>query len=821
MSRLNLRLCFIILCVFLLLYALEGGNGASASPAVRAIPQRNDGRPPRRSQHHSVAVSPRGPTTGFQAEGVLLFDWLPLFEFGPGVTSGNSCWGYTSPSGREYALMGLSTGTSFVEVTDPANASIVALMSGPTSTWRDMKVYQDHAYSISEGGSGIQVFDLSQIDNGVVMQVNIVTAAGLLTTPNTHTLALDEQGGFLYRCGGSNSPIPPGLRIYSLADPAAPAFVGEWHDRYVHEAQVVTYTSGPYAGKQVAFCFTGSNGTLDILDVTDKSNILLLGSTSYSNAAFSHQGWLSADRQYLYLDDEFDESNFSLPSTTHILDVSDLQNPFEVTTFTNGLSAVDHNLYVKGTLIFASNYRSGLRVFDIASPLAPQEIAYFDTYPSDDLPNFSGLWNNYPFFASGTIIGSDIQSGLFVWRLGDVLLSFDYPNGRPALFDPSGDTLLVSISSQAGGQLEAGTAKLHYDTGSGYGQADLIPAGTDLFEAVFPAGTCGQSVSYYFTAQDTLGTPYRDPALAPGETFSAAFALAAATVAQDTMEVDNGWVVGAPGDNATSGQWVRVDPNGTSAQPENDHTPDPASICWVTGQGPPGGGAGVADVDSGRTTLVSAALGLAGLANPAIGYWRWFSNNGGGSPSEDVFVVEISSDGGANWINVETVGPSGFEAGGGWLYHQFSVEHLLGNADAIQLRFIAADMGAGSLVEAAVDDLQILDLVCSDCNANGVDDSADLAAHTSTDCNQSGIPDDCEGLEERLYADIAPADGDGTVDVGDMLCCLDGFADEALCPGADVHPCIGNGFIDVGDVLAVLEAFAGTPACPNLCIDVG
>ena len=192
--------------------------------------------------------------TVFDSEAMTLMSWLPLAEFSQAATSGNDCWGYTSPSGREYAIMGLINGTGFVEVTNPGNAQIVAFMSGPTSLWRDMKVFGHHAYAVSEGGGGIQIFDLSQIDASVVTLAGQQTAGG---TATSHNVAIDEVSGYLYRCGGGSN----GLRIYDLnADPTNPPQVGSWSDRYVHDAQIVTFTDGPNAGRQIAFCFGGFNG---------------------------------------------------------------------------------------------------------------------------------------------------------------------------------------------------------------------------------------------------------------------------------------------------------------------------------------------------------------------------------------------------------------------------------------------------------------------------------------------------------------------------------------------------------------------------------
>lgn len=353
----------------------------------------------------------------FPREGVTLQSWISVTEFSLGFTGANDCWGYASPSGREYAIIGLSGGTGFVEVTNPGDPQIVEIISGTSSLWRDIKTYQSYAYIVTEGSGGnIQVVDLGQIDDGVVTLVNTVSSGG---TSRTHNVVIDTTSGFLYRTGGGGN----GLRIYDLANPASPAFVASWSDRYVHDAVVVTYTEGPYAGRQIAFCCSGFSGGwvetgVDILDVTNKSNIFLIKRVFYANAAYSHQAWLSPDRQYLYLNDEIDEQDGLVDTTTtRIIDVSDLENAFEAGTFTNGNSAIDHNLYTRDNLIFASNYRSGLRIFDATDPLAPAEIAYFDTWPSDDQAAFNGLWSNYPYLPSGIILGSDREKGLFVWVL--------------------------------------------------------------------------------------------------------------------------------------------------------------------------------------------------------------------------------------------------------------------------------------------------------------------------------------------------------------------------------------------------------------------
>ncbi|MDE1037841.1 MAG: choice-of-anchor B family protein [Phycisphaerales bacterium] len=387
-------------------------------------PKIKDLQPAVKADAFRLAEHPAGLRNigGFDSENVVLHSWLPLNEL-DGADSGNDSWGYVSPSGREYALMGTSSGTVVVEITNPGNAQVIASLNGPNSLWRDIKTYGTYMYCVSEGGGGIQVFNLADIDNGNVQTLN---SAG---SGSSHNVVIDTESGFLYRTGG----VADGMYIYSLANPAAPVQVGQWTDRYIHDAQVVTYTNGPFSGRQIAFCCAGFSGGwsdtgLTIVDVTNKSNPFVVSQTYYSNAEYCHQGWLSEDRQHFYINDELDEQTNGGSTTTRIIDVADIENPSYVGTFTSGSTAIDHNLYTHNGMIFEANYRSGLRVFDATDPLNPTQYAYFDTYPSNDNASFNGLWSVYPYFPSGTVIGSDLERGLFVWKLG-VLDPCDTPLG--------------------------------------------------------------------------------------------------------------------------------------------------------------------------------------------------------------------------------------------------------------------------------------------------------------------------------------------------------------------------------------------------------
>lgn len=361
---------------------------------------------------------------------VQLASHVSLATFGS--SEGNDCWGYVSPSGREYGLVGLNNLMAVVEVTDPANPVIVEKIPHSSSSWGDIKTYGHYAYVVTEtNGTGIQVIDLSQVDAGIVTLVKTITSPG-----RSHNLVMDATNGFLYTTGSNNGTGT--TMCFSLADPANPVQVGpaSMTTNYQHDAQIYTYTSGPLAGHQIWFGFSESRG-VDIYDMTDKNNPVMIKRATYPNMGYCHQGWMSEDHKYLYVDDEFDENNLHVQTRSLVFNIEDPANAFYVGSYTTGLFSIDHNQYVTDGFTFQANYRSGLRIFDVTNtPESPTQVGSYDTYPADDNRGYNGAWSNYPFFPSGTVIVSDIDDGLFVFNVKDATtravnaqtLTMDYAN---------------------------------------------------------------------------------------------------------------------------------------------------------------------------------------------------------------------------------------------------------------------------------------------------------------------------------------------------------------------------------------------------------
>jgi choice-of-anchor B domain-containing protein len=354
---------------------------------------------------------------------VQLLGQRPLNQIGGG--GGNDIWGWTdSLTGREYALVGRTNGTAFVDITNATNPVYLGNLPThtSTSTWRDLKVYRDHVYVVSDnnGPHGLQIFDLRNLRGVTTPQTfaesGYFNEGGLFR--NAHNIAINEDTGFAYIVG-SNRAVG-GLYMLNLANPLSPVVAGQFGaDGYTHDTQVVVYR-GPdtsFVGREIAF--NSNEDTLTIVDVTNKSTPAMLSRTGYPQAGYTHQGWLTEDQRYFFFDDELDEIQQDGFTRTHAWDVSDLNAPQYLGFHTSTVQSIDHNLYIKGNRIYEANYTSGLRVFDIVDPATAtlNPFGFIDTLPQADGVGFNGAWSVYPFFDSGLVIVNDIANGLFVVRL--------------------------------------------------------------------------------------------------------------------------------------------------------------------------------------------------------------------------------------------------------------------------------------------------------------------------------------------------------------------------------------------------------------------
>ena len=356
-----------------------------------------------------------GMAGDYPCNGYDLQSFIPFSTFD--ASTGNDSWGWTDPQdGSEYALMGLNNGTVFIDITDPINPVYLGKLPTHTTstTWRDVKVYNNYAFVVSEaGGHGMQVFDLTRLRNVVSPPESFTEDAHYDGFGSAHNIVINEESGYAYAVGADFSG---GAHFINIQNPLNPLGEGGYAGSgYTHDAQVITY-NGPdsdYTGREI---YVGSNeNEVVIVDVTDKTNPVLISAATYTNDAYTHQGWFTEDLNYFIVGDEVDELDFGFNTKTIVFDFTDLDNPqFDFDHF-GTTTAIDHNGYTKGDKYYLANYTAGMTVLDI-SDLQNQnisELGYFDTYPNSNSADFSGAWNVYPYFESGNIVISNYSGGGF------------------------------------------------------------------------------------------------------------------------------------------------------------------------------------------------------------------------------------------------------------------------------------------------------------------------------------------------------------------------------------------------------------------------
>ena len=374
----------------------------------------------------------------------------------------NDIWGWTDPlDGKEYVLLGRTNGTAFIDISNPVSPIYLGNLNTYTvsSLWRDIKVYNNHAFIVSEaGGHGMQVFDLTRLRNVNNPPVNFTEDAVYTGFGNAHNIVINESTARAYGVGTAN--FAGGLHILDISDPVNPTLIGDYAgDGYTHDAQVVSYIGpdGNYQGKEIAFCC--NENTVTIVDVTDPTDATMISSVGYAGSSYTHQGWLTEDHRYFMSNDELDEQDYGVNTTTFIWDVSDLSDPQLIGTFVSETSAIDHNMYVLDTLVYQSNYRAGLRVLDLINIENGEldEVAYFDVYPSSDAAQFNGTWSNYPYLPSGVIPVSHIEEGVFFLKLSDTFIDYGCTDAEACNYDPDateddGSCLAFNVCGECEGE---------------------------------------------------------------------------------------------------------------------------------------------------------------------------------------------------------------------------------------------------------------------------------------------------------------------------------------------------------------------------------
>jgi choice-of-anchor B domain-containing protein len=424
-------------------------------------------------QSQPPATCTNGMAGQFPCWNIDFLSQVPLTSFNtqPLPLSAANLWGFVHDCDavdREYAVIGLNTGTAVVDVTDPANPVHVGIVPGVTSAWREVKVLQveapgsncddAYAYISTEGPGGLQILDLSNLPTTVTLAntLNDYSSSHTLYISNVDyatNKVLPGRTPFLY-VAGSNL-LNGRYRIYDLTNPTSPQLVTvnpgnaaltETRGFYMHDSTSLLITDN-----RTTQCANGHNPcevlvdfneqSVDLWDVTDKANPAFLSRTIYQNARYTHSGWPTADQQFLIVHDELDEVQVpGLLTSIYTLDIRDLRNPSPTVSYTGTTTTTDHNGYTIGNRYYVSHYKRGLVIFDVTNPLALREVGFFDTltFPAENTSGFNGSWGVYPFLPSGTLLVSNIEGGLFVLRRNETTATPPTPPAPPAPPPPAG-----------------------------------------------------------------------------------------------------------------------------------------------------------------------------------------------------------------------------------------------------------------------------------------------------------------------------------------------------------------------------------------------
>ncbi len=342
-------------------------------------------------------------------------------------TPSNRCysdlWGYVDCQGNEYALLGSASEINVINITDPANPQLVYhIAGGNVTTWRDMMVYHNRLYACVDGGNeGLIILNLDNLPDSV----SFVKQTSEFFT-SAHTIFIDELHGRLYATGTNTHP--DGLIILDLTqDPDNPTLIGSPSlpgGGYMHES---------FVRDNIVYGSHGYNGFY-IWDCTDPQNPILKASIS-NVTGYNHTSWLTEDNRYAIFSEEVPAGQ-----PLYVVDLQNIDNgEIEVVhTFKQPLllpehlNSIYHQTIIRDDYFITSAYEDGTHIFDISDILNPQLVAYYDLNPNNTVYNgYFSNWGTFPFFPSGNIISSDMQTGLFVLKADSIIWDPIYPPNPP------------------------------------------------------------------------------------------------------------------------------------------------------------------------------------------------------------------------------------------------------------------------------------------------------------------------------------------------------------------------------------------------------
>lgn len=652
-----------------------------------------------------------------------------------------ACWGYTAPDGREYGLLGTRIGTYIIDITEKP-IRIVSYIWGPHSSWREMKVYRNYAYIVTESGdsgNGLQIVDLSDLPR----------SAKLVRTDSSNFLRAHTcfiNGRYLYAMGtqaaaGANG----GAIIMDLEpDPLHPKRIGMVAPYYYHDA----FERGD------TLLGAAINGPgCDIYDVRDKAHPKHLATITYPYSG-THNAEITADGGYVVTSDEV---GFT-PKTMKVWDIRDLNNITKVAEYSPNLKEIVHNVHIRGRYAIVAWYSAGVRIIDMIDPRHPREVGFYDTF-IPDWGGFNGVWDAYGFFPSGKVIAGDRTTGLYVLTFNGATAGSvsgvvrnattgDPLRGATVVLGPSGTTVITDDEGRyylggANGQQVSLRAGLF-----GYASTvrdttinDDIVLDINLEPVDFLSGMIhavdvdGHPVSDFTYAVEpwlpstgsiadsgalllprdslfrvTVGKwGYRNIVLPVAITSNRqAFTAVLRPGYHDNATLELDWNYDAPDDDATTGRWVRIAPYLGYIGSEWFHParqPDSAGVgrIFVTGKPPLAAPPQLGDVNLGQTTLTTPVMDLTLYQNPEIALDLWYVQYRRDTTVRDSLKLQLSNDNGASWRTIYTE----IDGRAGWKHHTFRVADYLRISHVMLFRIRATDSLGVNLVNTAIDNFEV------------------------------------------------------------------------------------------------------------------
>ena len=319
----------------------------------------------------------------------------------------NEIWGVVV-AGKEFAIIGSTSGTHIFDVTDPVNSEQVQFISGaavgPAIVHRDYHDRNGYLYAVSdEGNSTLQIIDIKNLPDTAVV---VYDSNELIKT--SHNIFIDEELNKMYACNvrtASSGWNSTSLAIFDIEDPITPIHLLDY------EVPGTSYgVHDMWVKNDTAFLNNGGDG-LFVVDFTELTSPQIIGSlTEYPDKGYNHSGWPTADmKTYVMADEDWGHD-------MKVLDISNLSNINVTATFSSEIHAnsIPHNQLIKDNYVYVSSYHDGLQVYDISDQQDPFKVASFSTYLMDDHDSYRGAWGVYPFLPSGNILVSDMQYGLYV-----------------------------------------------------------------------------------------------------------------------------------------------------------------------------------------------------------------------------------------------------------------------------------------------------------------------------------------------------------------------------------------------------------------------